>query len=96
MTQHTLIGRSEAEVLWFQRRSFLQAAAAWTAMGGFEAAHAQQRSNIVELVGDVSVNGERLLPQRTIQTGDQIATGPIRSWCSQSATPRFWFGRTRA
>lgn len=76
MTQHTLIGRTEAEVLWFQRRSFLQAAAAWTAMGGFEAAHAQQRSNIVELVGDVSVNGQRLLPQRTLQTGDQIATGP--------------------
>ncbi len=76
MTQHILIGRTEAEVLWFRRRSFLQAAAAWTAMGGFEAAHAQQRSNIVELVGDVSINGERLLPRRTIQTGDQIATGP--------------------
>lgn len=76
MTQHTLIGRTEDEVLWFQRRSFLQAAAAWTAMGGFEAAHAQQRSNVVEMVGDVNVNGERLLPQRTLQTGDQIATGP--------------------
>lgn len=76
MTQHILIGRTEAEVLWFRRRSFLQAAAAWTAMGGFEAAHAQQRSNIVESVGDVSINGERLLPRRTIQTGDQIATGP--------------------
>jgi hypothetical protein len=35
MTQHTLQGRTEDEVLWFQRRSFLQAAAAWTAMGGF-------------------------------------------------------------
>jgi len=33
MTQHTLQGRSDAEVTWFQRRSFLQAAAAWTAMG---------------------------------------------------------------
>ena len=76
MTQHTLSGRTEAEILWFQRRSFLQAAAAWTAMGGFEAAHAQQRTNIVELVGDANVNGERLLPQRTLQTGDQISTGP--------------------
>ena len=76
MTQHTLDGRTEDEVLWFQRRSFLQAAAAWTAMGGAAAAHAQQRSNIVELVGDATVNGERLMPQRQLQTGDQIATGP--------------------
>jgi hypothetical protein len=76
MTQHTLAGRTEDEVLWFQRRSFLQAAAAWTAMGGFAGAYAQQRSNIVELVGDATVNGERLLPQRQVQTGDQIATGP--------------------
>ena len=76
MTQHTLQGRTEAEVLWFQRRGFLQAAAAWTAMGGFQAAHAQQRSNIVELAGDATINGQRLTPQRQIQTGDQIATGP--------------------
>lgn len=76
MTQHTLVGRTEKEVLWFQRRSFLQAAAAWTAMGGFDAAYAQQRTNVVEAVGDVSVNGERLTPQRMLQTGDQIATGP--------------------
>ncbi len=76
MTQHTLAGRTEDEVTWVQRRSFLQAAAAWTAMGGSAAAHAQQRSNIVELVGDATVNGERLVPQRQLQTGDQIATGP--------------------
>ncbi len=76
MTQHTLDGCTEDEVLWFQRRSFLQAAAAWTAMGGSAAAFAQQRSNIVELVGDATVNGERLLTQRQLQTGDQIATGP--------------------
>jgi hypothetical protein len=76
MTQHTLVGRTEDEVLWFQRRGFLQAAAAWTAMGGSAAAYAQQRSNIVELVGDATINGERLVPQRQIQTGDQIVTGP--------------------
>ena len=76
MTQHTLDDRTEDEVLWFQRRSFLQAAAAWTAMGGFAAAHAQQRSNIVELVGDATINGERLQSQRQVQTGDQITTGP--------------------
>lgn len=76
MTQHTLEGRTDTEVLWFQRRGFLQAAAAWTAMGGYGAAHAQSRSNIVQLVGDALVNGQRLLPSQSIQTGDQIATGP--------------------
>ena len=67
MTQH---------ILWFQRRSFLQAAAAWTAMGGFGAAQAQRRSNIVELRGDVLLNGGRMNPQHTIQTGDTVETGP--------------------
>ena len=38
MTQHTLEGRTEQEVLWVQRRSFLQAAAAWSAMGGLAGA----------------------------------------------------------
>ena len=76
MTQHTLRGRSEKELLWYQRRSFLGAAAAWTASGGFAAAQAQQRGNIVELVGDAQLNGTRLRPDQTIQTGDDISTGP--------------------
>ncbi len=76
MTQHTLEGRTEQEVLWFQRRSFLQAAATWTAMGGFGAAQAQQRGNVVELQGDALVNGARLRPQQVIQTGDSLETGP--------------------
>ena len=76
MTQHTLEGRTEQEVLWFQRRSFLQAAAAWTAMGGYGAAVAQERSNIVELLGDALINGGRLRPQQVIQSGDSIETGP--------------------
>ena len=76
MTQHILQGRTESEVLWFQRRGFLQAAAAWTATGGFAAAHAQQRSNIVSLTGDALVNGQRLGSQSTIQTGDSLETGP--------------------
>ena len=90
MSHHTLQGRTEDEVLWFQRRSFLQAAAAWTAAGGFAAAHAQSRSNIVELVGDAQLNGGRLRPEQIIQTGDQIETRPganlifrcdkIRAW----------------
>jgi len=76
MTQHHLQGRTEKELLWFQRRSFLQAAAAWTAVGGMGAAHAQARGNVVELVGDALVNGQPLLPQQSILTGDEISTGP--------------------
>jgi hypothetical protein len=76
MTQHHLLGRTDKELLWFQRRSFLQAAAVWTASGGAALAQAQSRSNIVEIRGDATLNGERLTPQHTIQTGDNIATGP--------------------
>ena len=74
--KHTLIGRSDKELLWYQRRHFLGAAAAWTAAGGFNAAQAQQRSNIIELVGDAQLNGARLRPDQTIQTGDEVVTGP--------------------
>lgn len=76
MSEHTLLGRTEDELLWFRRRGFVQAAAAWTASGGFAAAQAQQRSNVVELQGDVLVNGERLRPAGFVQTGDQVQTGP--------------------
>ena len=76
MTRHTLQSRTESEVLWFQRRSFLRAAAAWSAMGGFSAAQAQQRSNIVELRGDALLNGQPLNAQQTVQTGDSVETGP--------------------
>ncbi len=76
MTQHYLEGRSDSELLWFQRRSFLQAAAAWSAVGGLSVAHAQERGNIVELQGDATVNGRALRPNQSVQTGDEIATGP--------------------
>lgn len=76
MSHHHLQGRIDDEILWFQRRHFLQAAAAWTAMGGSQAAQAQSRSNIVELMGDATVNGIPLRPEQTIQTGDDIQTGP--------------------
>jgi hypothetical protein len=74
--RHTLAGRSELELLWMQRRSFMQAACTWTAIGGFTGAQAQQRSNIVELTGDALLNGPRLPPGHTIQSGDAIMTGP--------------------
>jgi hypothetical protein len=76
MTQHLLQGRQEKEILWYQRRDVLKAAAAWVAMGGLPAAMAQQRSNIVQLSGDATLNGSRLSPQQAIQTGDEIQTGP--------------------
>lgn len=76
MSHHTLEGRKESELLWTRRRGFLQAAAAWTATGGLAAAQAQQRSNIVELRGDALLNGRSLSAQQTIQTGDQVQTGP--------------------
>lgn len=76
MSRHQLQGRREEELLWFQRRSFLQAGAAWIAAGGYGAALAQTRSNVVQLSGDALVNGQRLTAQQTIQPGDQIVTGP--------------------
>lgn len=76
MTRHNLMGRTDQEVLWFQRRSFLQSAAAWVAAGGSAGALAQSRSNVVNQVGDASVNGARLLPGQSIQSGDVIKTGP--------------------
>jgi hypothetical protein len=75
MTQHTLQGRSEDEVLWFKRRDFLQSAAAWLALGGAGAAQAQARSNVVSSAGDVLVNGKKLLTGQPITAGDAIATG---------------------
>lgn len=78
MSQHHLYaGRTEAELRWTQRRGFLQAAAGWTAMGGVTGALAQNRSNIVELMGDALLNGQRLLPGHSIQTGDELMTGPM-------------------
>lgn len=76
MTQHTLTGRTEKEITWFQRRDVMKAAAAWMAMGGLPVALAQQRSNVVQLTGDALLNGSRLQPDQTIQTGDQLETGP--------------------
>ena len=67
---HTLVGRQDHELQWYQRRHFVQAAAAWAALGGWEAAQAQQRSNVVSLQGDALVNGNRLQAQQTVQTGD--------------------------
>lgn len=73
---HVLQGRTASELLWCRRRGFLAAAAAWTSLGGCGAAQAQARSNVVELQGDALLNGQRLHPDQTIQTGDSVQTGP--------------------
>lgn len=70
-----LPSRPEQQTPWFRRRDTLKAAAAWLAMGGLPAAMAQQRSNLVQLLGNVQLNGQRLLPDQTVQTGDQLQTG---------------------
>lgn len=76
MSRHSLQGRDAAELTWHRRRSFIAAAAAWTALGGATSVQAQSRGNIVELTGDALLNGQRLRPDDTIQTGDDIRTGP--------------------
>ena len=76
MTQHTLAGRLEKEITWFQRRDVIKSAAAWMAMGGLPAVMAQQRSNVVQMTGDALLNGTRMRPDQVIQTGDRIQTGP--------------------
>lgn len=75
-TVHLLQNRTEAEVLWFQRRQAVQAAALWVAAGGWPAAFAQQRTNIVDMVGDVLVNGTRIQRDHMVQSGDVVETGP--------------------
>lgn len=80
MTQPpVLFGRKEDEVLRHRRRDVLKAAAAWTALGGYTGAMAQQRGNIVDLRGDALVNGARLRADQTIVSGDQLETGPNAS-----------------
>ena len=76
MSHHQLLQRTESEVTWCQRRSFLQAAALWTAASGYARSQTNYRSNIVELRGDALVNGQRLRLEQGIQSGDSLVTGP--------------------
>jgi hypothetical protein len=59
MSVHTLLGRTEDELLWFRRRGFLQAAAAWTAAGGFTAAEAWGRGSPRQIVTPTLTAGIR-------------------------------------
>lgn len=73
---HHLLTRSDTEVLWFRRRSVVQAAGWWLASGGWTAARAQQRSNVVSVHGDVLHNGQPLQRDPLVVAGDRIETGP--------------------
>ena len=76
MAEHERMGRSEDELLWYQRRDFLTAAASFIALGGSGTVIAQQRSNIVQMRGDVLVNSRPISPQDYVQSGDTVQTGP--------------------
>jgi hypothetical protein len=61
------------------RRKFLCSAASLATAAAWlvpERAYAQGATNIIELKGDVQVNGRRLSPDGVIQTGDRIQSGP--------------------
>lgn len=61
------------------RRSFLTSATALATSAAWlvpDRAFAQGTTNIIELSGDVRVNGRPLLPDGLLQTGDRIQTGP--------------------
>lgn len=76
MSRHELHSRGEREVLWFQRRDFLRAAAAWSALCGAGASQSQQPGSVVARQGDILVNGRPLDSQQGVRPGDTIETGP--------------------
>ena len=76
MTRHILTSRTEKEVTWIERRDVIKAASAWVMAGSLPAAMAQRRGNVVQQTGDALLNGVRLLVGQSIQTGDQLQTGP--------------------
>lgn len=79
MTPHPLFPPTrptESPVTGLQRRSLVQAAAAWTTAGAWNAALAQPQSRMVELRGDILRNGQRITRADTVAAGDRIETGP--------------------
>lgn len=59
----------------FRRRDILKVGAASLVLGIEPMATAHQRSNVVELTGDIQLNGQPLLPDQNVQTGDHVKTG---------------------
>jgi hypothetical protein len=66
---------TQEDTLWFQRRAFVQGAAAFVASGLWLPAHAQSRSNIVAMEGEVLHNSRPIQKDAVIQTGDIVQTG---------------------
>lgn len=61
------------------RRQFMLSSASLASAGAWlnpSRAAAQGVGNLIELNGDVQVNGRRLMPDGVIQTGDRVQTGP--------------------
>lgn len=58
------------------RRQVLQASVTWGLACSLPLAVADPSSNVVELSGEVWLNGNRLRPSQSVQTGDAIETGP--------------------
>ncbi len=66
---------TQEDTLWFQRRIFVKGAAAFLAAGIWLPAHAQRRSNIVAMEGEVLHNSRPIEKDAVIQTGDIVQTG---------------------
>ena len=58
------------------RRQVLQASVTWGLVCSVPLATAGPSSNVVELTGEVWLNGNRLRPNQSVQTGDTVETGP--------------------
>ncbi len=59
-----------------RRRQVLQASVTWGLTCSVPLAAANSSSNVVERSGEVWLNGDRLRPTQSVQTGDAIETGP--------------------
>ena len=62
-----------------KRRQFMLSAASLASAAAWyvpERAFAQGRGNVIEMTGEVLVNGRRLAPDGVIQTGDRIQSSP--------------------
>lgn len=60
----------------FQRRHWLRLATFLGLFGRLSLANAGLSTNVVEFSGEVWLNGARLRPDQSVQTGDVIETGP--------------------
>lgn len=74
MTAHELPPQAKETAALFGRRFMLRAATVWVGTGDFALAQTRQRGNIVERVGDVMLNGKRLLQGQSILSGDTVQT----------------------